>query len=81
MGDADYPVFTRRGDGRKEVEEVLRSLKEASGADERALGFHKHLYVARAGMTVVFVTDRNAPLAEALREREEWTEPREKPQA
>ncbi len=81
MDDADYPVFTKAGDARKEVDEILQSLKEASSADQHALGFHKHLYVARAGMTVVFVTGRTTPLAEALRERKGWTEPREKPQA
>jgi len=80
MSKTDYPVFTRSGDARTEVDEILGSLKEASSADERALGFHKHLFVARAGMTVVFVTDRNTPLAEALRRREGWSEPTEKSQ-
>lgn len=69
---AEYPVFTRTGDLRGEVERIGREL--ASNASEA--GLHKVIYVARANQTVVMVTDREAPLAEELRRRR-WEEPRE----
>lgn len=69
---AEYPVFTRSGDLREEVEGIAREL--AGNALEA--GLHKVIYVARANQTLVMVTDREAPLAMELRRRR-WEEPRE----
>ncbi len=77
MNPPEYPVFIRPGDARAEVDRILAELKAVHGS-AGAAGFHKYLYVTKADQTVVFVTDRNAPLATALRGRPGWQEPSEK---
>jgi len=69
---ADFPVFTRTGDLRNEVERIARELRK----DLAAAGVHKMIYVARANQTVVMVTERGAPIAQELRRRG-WEEPRD----
>jgi hypothetical protein len=68
----EYPVFTRRGDARREVDELVRGLAKSP----TEAGLHKAIYAAQADQTVVLVTDRKAPLASALRATG-WQEPRE----
>lgn len=72
-----FPIFTRRGDARAEVDRILEDLKPVHGSAEAA-GFHKYLYVTNANQTVVFVTVRDSPLAAALRGRSGWQEPMER---
>jgi hypothetical protein len=74
MSAAEYPVFIKRGDARAEVDQLLAELRAAHGDDT---GFHKYLFVTRAEQTVVMLTDREGPLAEALRGRRGWSEPGE----
>lgn len=74
MAATEYPVFTKRGDARAEVDQLLAELSAAHG---EATGFLKYLYVTRAEQTVVMVTDRTSPLATALRGRRGWNEPGE----
>lgn len=62
------PVFVRPGDGRGEVDRLVREAGEGSG-------FEKYFYVARADQTVVMVAGRDVPLAVLLRARPGWTEP------
>ena len=70
-GQPEYPVFVKQGDAQPEVDAELALLGGAVTA-----GLHKMIYVERAAQTVVMVTHREAPLANALRARN-WTEPRE----
>ncbi|CAN5729638.1 hypothetical protein BH20GEM3_BH20GEM3_08880 [soil metagenome] len=74
MSGHAQPVFIRRGDGRAEVDEILHQLEERSLPGED-LGFAKYLYVTKADQTVVIVTSRGTPLAQALRARPGWSEP------
>ena len=74
MHTPEHPVFTRRGDARAEVDEVVHQLEEQYGPAQ-PVGFVKYLYVTKADQTVVLVTSRNAPLAAALRARPGWIEP------
>jgi hypothetical protein len=70
-GGPEYPVFVKQGDAQAEVDAALALLGGAVTA-----GLHKLIFVERAAQTVVMVTHREAPLAEALRARN-WKEPRE----
>jgi len=70
----EYPVFTFAGDAVDEVNAAVARLAEEHGSKEEA-GLHRILYVSRARMTVVMVTDAASPLARELRSREGWTEP------
>jgi hypothetical protein len=72
----NYPVFTKRGDASIEVEELIAQLRGSHG-DAAAIGLHKYFYVMRVDMTVVMVTGRDTPLAEALRAHQGWSEPKE----
>lgn len=75
-GPRDYPVFTKRGDARSELEAIAREV----AGDPVTAGVHRSIYAARANQTVVLITDRNSPLAAALRARG-WDEPRDAPGA
>lgn len=66
--DEPLPVFVRPGDGRDEVDRLVREAGPGSG-------FEKYFYVARADQTVVMVAGREVPLAALLRARPGWTEP------
>lgn len=68
---AEFPVFVKRGDAMPEVDASLALLGGAVAA-----GLHRVFYVERADQTVVMVTARDVPLADALRSRG-WAEPRE----
>lgn len=72
----EYPVFIKRGDARAEVDALVKEFESGRGSPEEA-GLHRLLHVTKAGQTVVMVTRRDAPLAEALRGRSGWEEPRE----
>jgi hypothetical protein len=71
MSEKRYHIFTKQADARREVDEAV----EALAREQPATGFHKSVFVTRANQTVVFVTDRDAPLAAVLRERPGWHEP------
>jgi hypothetical protein len=71
----EHPVFTCSGDAVDEVRALVAQLAATHGS-EAAAGLHRLLYVSRAGMTVVMVTELQAPLARELRARSGWTEPR-----
>ncbi len=75
MIESNFPVFTRRGDVVADVEKLADEL--ARGAGRESIGLHKVMYVMRVDMTVVMVTGRETPLAEALRGNEHWKEPRD----
>ena len=66
-----FPVFIRSGDARAEVDRIIASL----GLTPEEAGLHRQIYALQASQTVVMTTRRDAPLAEALRGRPEWTEP------
>ena len=71
MSTPVFPVFIARGDARAEIDRLVKQLAPtAEGA-----GFRKYFYVAKADQTVVMATARDTPLAAALRERREWSEP------
>ena len=70
-GSPEFPVFVKRGDALAEVDASLALLGGAVAA-----GLHRMFYVERADQTVVMVTARDVPLADALRGRG-WAEPRE----
>ena len=71
MSTPAFPVFIAPGDGRAEIDRLVRTLAQtAEGA-----GLHKIFYVAKANQTVVMATARDAPLAAALRARPGWSEP------
>jgi hypothetical protein len=72
MGTQPYHIFTKAGDVRPELEDVLQGL--GVEVPEQA-GYHKSLYVTRANQTVVFVAGAESLLAEALRARKGWQEP------
>ncbi len=78
MSQPEYPVFIKRGDARPEVDRLLAELKRTHGSAGHA-GFHKYLYVSKAGQTVVMVTGRDTPLPAALRGRVGWQEPLDTP--
>lgn len=69
-----HHVLTRQGDGLVDVDAALAGL-EARGIDREAAGYHRAFFVTRADQTVVMVTSREAPLAEALRGWPGWREP------
>ena len=71
MATPVFPVFVARGDARAAVDRLLKTLAPTP----MAAGFHKYFYVAKADQTVVLATGRDTPLAGALRDRPEWTEP------
>lgn len=64
-------IFTKTGDARSEIEQVLHEL----GTTAEEAGFQKSIYVARADQTVVFLSGKAAALAGALRQRPGWNEP------
>lgn len=68
--DEAFPVFIHRGDARAEVDALVARL-----GGEKAAGFRKYFFVAKADQTVVMTGWRTAPLAEALREASGWVEP------
>lgn len=70
MHPSALPVFTHPGDVRSEVDRIVAGLGGAQPA-----GLHRSLFVTRAGSTVVIVTGRDVPLAEALRAHTGWAEP------
>lgn len=70
MTSPTLPVFTRPGDACAEVDRLVAELGGAAAA-----GLHRYLYVSRADSTVVMVTARDVPLADALRGRAGWVEP------
>lgn len=73
MSDTSFAVFTRTGDATAEVDRLVREL----GGSAEAAGLHKSMYVTRADQTVVMTSGPDAPLADALRGRSGWREPRE----
>jgi hypothetical protein len=73
MAEGDY-IFTRQGDGTREVEEIQRRLRASLGSDEAA-GFVKFFYVTQADSTVVFLASPDAPFAAELRRGRGWLEP------
>ena len=78
MSDGPFHIFTRAGDGTRDVEGVLRDLA-ARGLSAEAAGYVKHLVVTRADQTVVFLVSRDAPFADALRRLPAWREPGDQP--
>jgi hypothetical protein len=68
-----FPVFIRRGDARAEVDRLVREL----GPTAEKAGFQKYIYASQADQTVVMTSGRDAPLANALRTRPGWDEPKE----
>lgn len=76
MSLPEYPVFTKRGDVLTEVEQLAATLNPGAG-DPASIGLHKVFYVTRVDTTVVMVTARETPLAEALRKQAGWKEPKE----
>jgi hypothetical protein len=73
MSSPEYPVFIKRGDARAEVDQLVSQLQTTP----EDAGLHKYIHVSKADQTVVMVTRRGAPLAEALRGRKGWAEPSE----
>lgn len=71
MAGSPYHVFTKHGDARAEVDELVRGL----GGDAAEAGLHKAIFVSRANQTVVMLRDPEAPLAGLLRGRKGWHEP------
>ena len=71
MATPVFPVFIARGDARAEVDRLVRPLAPTPAA----AGLHKYFYVAKADQTGVMSTGRDTPLAPALRQRREWSEP------
>jgi hypothetical protein len=73
LSNQPFHVFTRAGDARSEVEQLLAEL----GGTPESTGYHKMIYVTRADQTVVFLTGPQTPVAQALRGRGGWQEPQQ----
>lgn len=74
MSDTVYHVFTRAGDGVREVEAALEALK-ARGVSREGAGLYKCMYVTRADQTVLMTESRDSALAVEMRGRPGWREP------
>ncbi|HEX2077822.1 MAG TPA: hypothetical protein VHG08_08940 [Longimicrobium sp.] len=74
MSGSVYHVFTRAGDGVREVEAVLEAL-QARGVSREGAGLYKCMYVTRADQTVLMTESRDSALAVEMRGRPGWREP------
>lgn len=74
MAEPASYVFTRQGDGSRDVEEIAKRLRAQLGSDAAA-GFTKFFYVTQADSTVVILTGPDVPFAAELRGRWPWVEP------
>ena len=74
MAQGESYIFTRPGDGTRDVEEIGKALRAQLGSDAAA-GFVKFFYVTQADSTVVFLTGPDTPFAAELRKRRVWMEP------
>ncbi len=68
---SEFPVFVKRGDSRAEVDRLIREME----LTPEEAGLQKYIYVVQGNQTVVMVTSRDAPVAEALRRVQGWLEP------